>query len=734
MTSAMRMLTAALLAASAVAPALAQPSRTDTPMANDDTVRAETAAAVAENPLLSQSTLPLHYPPFDRIADEHFAPALEQGMTEQLAEVEAIASSDEPPTFDNTIVALERSGQLLNRAATVFYNLVGADTNDARQQIQAEFAPKLSAHDDAIRLNEALFARIDTLHETRESLDLDPEASRLIERYHVAFVRAGAQLGDDDKARLREINAETARLRTQFTQNVLAEVNASAVAVDDRARLAGLPQAAIDAAADAAAARDLEGQFLITLQNTTGQPPNTYLHDRALRQQIHEASIARGSRGNAHDNREIVATVMQLRAERARLLGYPTHAAYVLADQTALTPDAVDDMLTALVPPAVANARREGDALQQMIDREQADAGQPSFALMPWDWSYYAEKVRLVSYDFDEAELKPYLELDSVLTNGVFYAAERLYGIRFEERDDLPVYHPDVRTFDVLDADGSPLAIFMLDAYARPSKRGGAWMNAYVSQSRLLGTEPVVANHLNIPKPPPGEPTLMTWDEVITLFHEFGHALHGMFSDVTYPYFAGTRVPRDFVEFPSQVNEMWADWPDVLANYARHHESGEPMPQELLDKVLESAKFNQGFATTEYLAAALLDQSWHRLGPDEVPQADEVMAFEARALAANGTDYSAVPPRYRTPYFSHIMGGYDAAYYSYIWSEVLDANTVEWFKSHGGLTRENGDRFRDLLLSRGGSVDALELFRSFAGHEPQIEPLLERRGLIPATE
>jgi len=700
----------------------------------DDTRRTETAGAAAENPFFAPSPLPLQYPPFDRIRDEHFAPALERGMAEHLAEVESIASNPEPPTFENTIVALERSGRLLERTATVFYNLVGADTNDMRQALQAEFAPKLSAHEDAIRLNADLFARIETLYRSRDSLGLGPEAVRLIERYYVDFVRAGAQLSEEDKARLREINEEIARLSTQFTQNVLAEVNASAVVVDDRASLDGLPPALIEAAAQAAAERGLDGKYLIALQNTTGQPPNAYLHDRALRRRIHEASIARGSRGNEYDNRGIISRVMRLRAERARLLGYANHAEYVLADETAMTPEAVDGMLAALVPPAVANARREGEALQAMIDREQAAKGEPSFELMPWDWAYYAEKVRQASYDFDESELKPYLELDSVLENGVFYAAERLYGIRFEERHDLPVYHPDVRTFDVFDADGSQLAIFLLDPYARPSKRGGAWMNAYVSQSELFGQRAVVANHLNIPKPPAGEPTLLTWDEVTTAFHEFGHALHGMFSKVEYPYFAGTRVPRDFVEFPSQVNEMWADWPEVLANYARHYETGEPMPQALLDKVIESAKFNQGFATTEYLAAALLDQSWHRLAPDEVPPAEDVMAFEARALAANGTDYEPVPPRYRTPYFSHIFGGYAAAYYSYIWSEVLDANTVEWFRQNGGLTRENGDRFRTLLLSRGGSAEALDLFREFAGHEPRIEPLLERRGLAPSVD
>ncbi|HEX7081520.1 MAG TPA: M3 family metallopeptidase [Gammaproteobacteria bacterium] len=687
------------------------------------------AAADSANPFFTESDLPLGYPRFDLIEDRHFAPALDRGMAEHLEEIEAIAGNPAPPTFENTIVALEKSGRLLERTATTFFNLVSADTNDMRQAIEAEYAPKLSAHADAILLNPELFARIETLYEQRESLGLDPEAVRLIERYHTDFVRAGAELSESAKTRLKEINAELARLSTEFSQNVLAEVNDSAVVVDSREALAGLPPAAIQAAADEAEARGLEGKYVITLQNTTGQPPNTFLENRELRRRIYEASIARGSRGNEYDNRAIISETMKLRAERANLLGYPNYAAYVLADETAKTPEAVNEMLAQLAPAAVANAMREGEALQAVIDREQAAKGEPSFELEPWDWAYYTEKVRQAEYDFDEAALKPYLELNSVLENGVFYAANQLYGIRFEERTDLPVYHPDVRVFDVFDADGSQLAIFIFDPYARPSKRGGAWMNEYVSQSDLLGTRPVVANHINIPKPPEGEPTLLTWDEVTSIFHEFGHALHGMFSDVNYPYFSGTRVPRDFVEYPSQVNEMWADWPSVLANYAKHYQTGEPMPRELLDKVVESAKFNQGFLTTEYLAAAMLDQSWHQITADQVPPADEVMAFEAAALEANGTDYEPVPPRYRTPYFSHIFSGYAAGYYSYIWSEVLDANTVEWFKTHGGLTRENGDYFREKLLSRGGSRDALALFSDFAGHEPQIEPLLERRGL-----
>jgi peptidyl-dipeptidase Dcp len=521
-------------------------------------------------------------------------------------------------------------------------------------------------------------------------------------------------------------------LGTRFSQNVLAEVNDTAVVVDTKEQLAGLTDEQIGAAAEAAKVRGLDGKYVIALLNTTGQPPEAQLQDRAVRERLYRASVARGSRGNAYDNTAIVSQVLKLRAEKAKMLGYPTYAAYVLADETAKTPEAVNAMLTQLAPPAVANARREGAVLQAMIDKEQAAKGQPTFQLEAWDWAYYAEKVRAEKYDFDESQLKPYFEMKNVLENGVFYAAGQLYGLSFKQRTDLPVYNPDVLVYDVYNADGSQLAIFIADMYARPSKRGGAWMNSYVEQSALTGNLPIVANHLNITKPASG-PTLLTWDEVTTAFHEFGHALHGMFSNVKYPYFSGTSVPRDFVEFPSQVNEMWADWPSVLAHYARHYQTGEAMPKALLDKVLASSKFNQGFATTEYLGSAMLDQSWHQVGADKIPEADGVMAFEAAALKTNGTDYAAVPPRYRTPYFSHIMGGYAAGYYAYIWSEVLDANTVEWIKAHGGLTRANGDRFRQALLSQGGSKDAMQLFSDFAGHEPQIQPLLERRGLDAAT-
>ncbi|MGN6113207.1 MAG: M3 family metallopeptidase [Luteimonas sp.] len=682
------------------------------------------------NPFFAESPLPLHYPQFDRIQDSDFAPAFDRGMADELAEVRAIADNPAPPTFENTIVALERAGRILNRAQGVFYNLVGADTNPAREQLRADYAPKFSAHRDAIVLDPKLFARIKTLHDGLATSALDAEGRRLVTKYYEDYVRAGASLSDADKAKLRDMNGELAKLGTQFSQNVLAEVNDSAVVVDTRAELAGLPEGDIAAAQEAAKARGLDGKYVIALQNTTGQPPETYLEDRALRERLYRASVARGSRGNQWDNTALVSRIMQLRLARAKLLGFPDYASFVLSDETAGTPKAVNDMLGRLAPAAVRNAKREAADLQAMIDKEQAAAGKPTFQLEPWDWAYYSEKVRQAKYAFDESQLKPYLELDNVQQNGVFYAAGQLYGLTFKERHDLPVYHDDVRVFDVFDKDGKQLAIFISDMYARPSKRGGAWMNSYVDQSGLTGYLPVVANHLNIPKPAKGEPTLLTWDEVTTMFHEFGHALHGMFSNVEYPYFSGTSVPRDFVEYPSQVNEMWSDWPSVLANYAKHYRTGEPMPRELLDKVLASSKFNQGFATTEYLGAALLDQRWHQIADaSQIPAADGVMAFEAAALAKDGVDFAAVPPRYRTPYFSHIMGGYAAGYYAYIWSEVLDADTVEWIKAHGGLTRANGDHFRDTLLSRGGSVDAMQLFRDFAGRAPDIKPLLERRGL-----
>ncbi len=690
---------------------------------------APTPAGKAANPFFGESPLPLHYPQFDRITDAHFAPAFDAGMAAQLKEIQAIADNPARPTFDNTIVAMENSGQVLDRATTTFFNLVGTDTNPVREKLRSDYSGRFAAHRDAIDLNGPLFARIQALYDTRATLGLDAQGLRLVEKYHTDFVRAGARLSDADKARLKAMNAELAALGTQFSQNVLKEVNGSAVVVDDARQLDGLSDSQISTAADEARSRGLAGKYVITLLNTTGQPPLTNLTDRALREKIHKASIGRGSRGNAFDNTALVSRIMTLRAQKARMLGYPTYAAYSLEDQTAKTPQAVNEMLGKLAPAAVANARREAADLQAMIDAEQKAAGKPTFQLAAWDWAFYSEKVRQAKYDFDESQLKPYFEMKNVLENGVFHAAGQEYGLTFRQRTDLPRYREDTFVYDVFDADGSQLAIFIFDPYARASKRGGAWMNSYVSQSKLTGDKPVVANHLNIPKPPAGQPTLLTWDEVTTTFHEFGHALHGMFSNVQYPYFSGTSVPRDFVEFPSQVNEMWADYPSILKHYAKHHQTGEAMPQALLDKVLAAARFNQGFATTEYLGAAMLDQRWHQIGVDQVPDAAGVMAFEAKALAADAIAYAPVPPRYRTPYFSHIMGGYSAGYYAYIWSEVLDANTQKWFEQNGGLTRANGDRFRATLLSQGGSQDAMKLFQDFAGHAPQIEPLLEKRGL-----
>ena len=686
-------------------------------------IAAPVPALDAANPFARASSLPFGYPPFDKIGNDDFAPAYAHGMRVQAGEIAAIANNPKPATFDNTIVALERSGQLLARVSSVFGNLSGANTNDTLQALDRDLAPKLAAHSDAIRLNSKLFARIRTLHAKRARLGLDAESAYLLERYNTDFVRAGARLSMPDKDQLKAYNAALASLQTTFSQNVLKEANASALVVDSRAELAGMADKAIDAAALEANKRGLAGKFVVAVANTSGQASLAVLSNRATRQRLLDASLGRGSRGGEYDNRAIVVKLATLRARRAALLGYPNHAAYVLEDQTARTTGAVNHLLGEFAAPAVANARKEAAQIQAMIDVDQG-----GFELAAQDWAFYSDKVRAARFNFDEAQLRPYFELDSVLTNGVFFAAGKLYGLSFKERRDLPVYDADVRTFDVFDADGKPLAIFIADMYARANKRGGAWMNAYVGQSRLMGTRPVIANHLNIPKPGAGEPTLLTYDELRTLFHEFGHALHGMFSDVTYPGFSGTRVPRDFVEFPSQVNEMWAVWPDVLKNYARHYQTGAPMPQELLAKVLAAKQFNEGYRTTEYLAASILDQRWHQVSVSQVPT--DVLAFEAAALKDAGVDFAPVPTRYRSTYFSHVFsGGYPAGYYGYLWAEKLDAETVLWFKENGGLTRKNGDYFRMMLLSRGGTMDAMAMFRAFRGRDAQIGPLLEKRGL-----
>ena len=682
---------------------------------------------IADNPLLTESSLPYHVPPFDKIKDEHFTPAIEAGMRDQLKEVEAVADNAEKPTFDNTIVALERTGRLLDRAQRTFSNLNACNTNPTLQKIDKEMAPKLAAHRDEIFLNPKLFARVQQLYDNRTHLGLDPESAYLLERYYKDFVRAGAKLSDADKEKLRKINAELATLQTQFEQNVLKEKNAASVVVDRKEDLNGLSDNQMASVTAAAKAEHKEGKFVIQMQNTTGQPLLGSLQNRQLRERIMQTSLARNSHGGEFDTRDTVLRTAQLRAEKAKLLGYTNWAAYQLEDQTAHDVPTVNKLLSDLAPPAVANAKGEASDMQKIVDQEKG-----GFEIASWDWPFYSEKVRKARYAFDESELRPYYELNHVILDGVFFAAGKLYGLTFKERHDIPVYQPDVRVFEVYDRDGKPLALFLGDYYARPSKRGGAWMNAYVQQSDLFATKPVVANHLNIPKPPPGEPTLLTHDEVRTAFHEFGHALHGMFSNVKYPRFSGTSVPRDFVEYPSQVNEMWATWPEVLKNYAKHYKTGESIPQALLDKVMAAEKFNQGYKTTEYLSASLLDQAWHQLNPPDVPK--DAVAFEAEALHKAGVDFPPVPPRYRSFYFSHAFaGGYSAGYYSYIWSEVLDADTVEWFKEHGGLKRENGDRFRAMLLSRGGSADALGLFKNFVGRDPYVEPLLKRRGLDRAT-
>jgi len=683
----------------------------------------KSAGKLVGNPFAQVSTLAYQYPAFDQIKNTHYAPAFSEGMRQHGLEIVAIANNPAAPTFENTVIAMERAGQMLNRVSTVFFSLTAANTNPTLEALSRDLAPKLAAHQDQIFLNARLFQRISKLYEARQALKLDAESQRLLERYYTDFVRAGAKLGDKDKQKLKSLNAQLASLSTKFSQNVLKETNASAIVVDSKAELQGLSEEEIASAVEAAKARGLKDKFVIPLMNTTGQPFEASLANRTLRQRLHEASVNRGSHGGEFDNRQVAIDLARLRADRATLLGYANHAAYGLEDETAKTTTAVNKMLSELAPAAVNNARAEGAELQKIIDAQQGN-----FKLAAWDWAFYTEQLRKAKYSFDDSQLRPYFELKNVLENGVFFAATKLYGITFKERTDLPVYHPSVKVYEIFDADGKSMALFIADMYARDTKRGGAWMNAYVEQSSLFGTKPVIANHLNIPQPPAGQPTLLTFDEVRTAFHEFGHALHGLFSNVKYPRFSGTNVPRDFVEYPSQVNEMWATWPEVLKNYARHYQNTQVIPQSLVDKITAANKFNQGFATTEYLAASLLDQRWHQLTPAQIPK--DALAFEAEALKQASVDFAPVPPRYRSTYFSHIFGGgYSAGYYAYLWSEVLDAESVEWFKENGGLNRKNGDWFRQQLLSKGGSMDPLESFRNFRGREPQIEPLLIRRGL-----
>ena len=675
-----------------------------------------------ENPFALRSTLEYEMPDFTRINDESYLPAFHAGCEEHIHEVHEIIKQDEV-TFENTIVALERSGQMLTRVLTVFYNKSSSDTTDRLDEIEEEIAPKLSAHMDAIRLNQALFGRIKELYSNRDSLELNNEDAWLLERYYMDFTHAGAHLTDAQRDELTNLNEELSKLETLFGKNLLADTNDLAVEVDDIAELDGLSENEIAACAAAAKARGLEGKWLVGMVNFTGHPLLSSMKNRGLRERVMKNFLLKGN-CDVKDNRKVILEIVKLRAKRAELFGVKTHAEHVLQDRNAQNPENVHKMLKQIAPAAVRNAKLEGADLQKTID-----ANGEGFTLESWDWDFYTEAVRLGKYNLDTSAMRPYFEIERVLEDGVFFAANKLFGISFKERKDIVTYHPDARAFEVLNEDGSKLALFIGDFYTRDSKRGGAWMNNLVDQNHLLGQLPVVVNNLNIPKPPAGQPTLLTYDEITTLFHEFGHTLHGILSDVKYPRFSGTSVERDFVEFPSQVNEMWLTWPEVLDNYAKHYETGEKIPQEWVDNLKASAAFNEGHATTAYLAAAILDLAWHSL--DSNATVTDVEEFEAKAIEAYGLNYSPVPTRYRSTYFSHIFaGGYSAGYYGYIWSEVLDADTVDWFNENGGLTRANGDHFRNTLLSRGGSINSMQMFRNFRGRDATIEPLLKRRGLL----
>ena len=672
------------------------------------------------NPFLAKSVLEYELPPFASISEEDYLPAFYAGMDEQLAEVEKITSQAEV-TFENTLVALEASGGILSRVVAVFYNKSSSDTNEAIDKIEAEIAPKLAAHSDKIRLNQKLFARITKLVDS--GLDLNSENAWLLKRYHRDFLHAGAGLSDSQREEIKKINEELSTLQTEFSKKVLSETNDLAVFVDDINELDGLSENQIKACKAPAEARGIQGKYMIGAVNFTGHPLLRSLKNRELRKKVMQASLSKGLRGNDFDTREVLLKMVKLRAKRAEIFGNENHAQYSLSEQTAGSPENVHAMLRKIAPAALANAKADGRDLERLAKLDGIEK------LESWDWDYYTEKVRAEKYDLDTALMKPYFELESVLFKGVFFSAGKLYGMSFKERPDLVTYHPEARAFEVFNEDGSKIGLYIADFYTRDSKRGGAWMNSLVKQSHLLNQLPVVVNNLNIPKPPEGEVTLLTLDETTTLFHEFGHAIHGLLSNVKYPRFSGTAVQRDFVEFPSQVNEMWILDPQIVDNYARHHESGERLPQSWIDKLEESSTFNEGHATTSYMAAAILDLAWHSLSSDEV--ISDVEKFEAEAIESYGLAYDCVPTRYRSSYFSHIFaGGYSAGYYGYIWAEVFDADTGEWFKENGGLTRKNGDHLRGKLMSQGGSIDSLEMFRNFRGRDAVIEPLLKRRGLV----
>ena len=687
---------------------------------------APVAAPSAEsNPFFSPSMLPFGAPPFDRIKDSDYQPAIEAGMAQQLREVDAIANNPAPPTFENTVVALEKSGRLLDRVTTVFFNITGANTNDTLDKVQEVEAPKLAVHGDKITLNGKLFARVEAVYAQRSKLNLDPESRRLLELTYQNFVRNGARLKPDQKAKLEKIDEQLSSLVTKFQEQLLAADKAGALVVSDKAKLAGLSENALASAAQGAAARNLSGQWVIALQNTTQQPALASLEDRATREQLMQNSLQRAERNGENDTRDTIATIALLRAQKAAILGYPNFASYALTNQMAKSPSNVLRFLKGLIPATRAKVVADAAELQAQIDK---DGG--GFQLAAYDWQKYAGEVRKTKFDLDDSEVRPYFELNNVLTNGMFYTANRLYGITFKERKDIPVYHPDVRAFEVFDKTGKPLALMYFDFFKRDNKQGGAWMNNYVQQSTLFGTQPVISNVLNITKPAPGQPCLLTPDNVVGLFHEFGHALNGYFASQRYESLSGTSTSRDFVEYPSQFNEHWALYPDVLKHYAVDYRTGKPMPQSMFEKIQKARSFNQGYGLAELLAADELDMAWHLL-PATAPKQD-VDAFETDALAKSGTDFPNVPPRYRSTYFAHIWGGgYAAGYYAYMWSEMLDDDTYDWFIKHGGLTRANGQRYRDMILSRGNSEDLATLFRKFYGKDPEVGPLLKYRGLPP---
>ncbi|MGO3422321.1 MAG: M3 family metallopeptidase [Pseudoalteromonas distincta] len=671
----------------------------------------------ATNVLFKPSPLQYMAPEFDKFGTKDYEAGFDAGIAQHTAQVQAIANNPAPATFKNTLVEMEMSGELLNRVSAAFYNLSGLISDDEYQRISKKMAPVLSAHSDDIYLNGALFKRVQTIYDNKDSLNAEDQ--RLVDFYYKQFVKAGAKLNDAEKAKMREINSQLAELSTAFSQNILKSFKEDVIVVTDKSKLAGLSEGEIAGLAAAAKKAGKDG-YMITLVNTTQQPILSSLENRDLREQIFKASANRAAKTNG----PIIIEETNLRAQKAELLGFKDWASYVMTSRMAQTTDNVYGILDDLAPKAVEKAKIEAAAIQKVIN----DSGE-SFELKPWDWAFYAEKVRAEKYDLDPALVKPYFEMDSVIHDGLFFAMNKLYGITFKERKDLPVYHEDVTAYEVFNADGSAIGLFYLDPYAREGKRGGAWMSAYVSQSGLKGTKPVIYNAQNIPKPAAGEPTLMTFDEVSTMFHEFGHAAHGLFSDVKYPSLAGTATARDFVEFPSQANEDWMIEPTVLANYAKHYKTGEPIPQALLDKVLASQKFNQGFGTTEYLAAALLDMEWHSFGSDK--KITDVQKFENDALKAHGIDYYPVPPRYKSNYFSHTFaGGYSAGYYAYLWTEVFAADAFAHMENNGGLTRKNGDKFRKEILSKGNSRDLMQSYIEFRGQKPTTDALLKRRGLV----